>query len=60
MHDFVTPCTSYLENTGSLIYTVLPNVDLFIIQLQDITFINATAEFTKKEKEVMYWETVEL
>lgn len=42
MHNFVTLSTGYLENTGSLSYMVLSNVDTCTTQLQYITVITTT------------------
>lgn len=42
MHNFVTLSIGYLENTGSLSYKVLCNVDTCTTQLQYITVIITT------------------
>ena len=43
-YHFAIPCIDYLESIASVSYAVLPNVDLFTLQLQYITFINTTLE----------------
>ena len=41
-------CTDHSENTGSLSYVDLPNVDTFLRQYKKITFVDITTDLKTK------------
>lgn len=49
MHDFIISCIGHLENTGSLSYAFILNVDTANFMILKITLVNITIDVTREE-----------